>query len=53
VLGVLVLHEQFTPAMAIGFVLVILGSALATRPSRRAESPRLVPTEASLRPVEK
>ena len=53
VLGVLVLHEQFTPPMAIGFVLVILGSALATRPSRRAESPRLVATEASLRPVEK
>ena len=53
VLGVLVLQEQFTPAMAIGFVLVILGSALATRPSRRAEAPRLVATEASLRPVEK
>ncbi len=34
VLGVLVLGETFTPAMAIGFALVILGSALATRPAR-------------------
>ena len=50
VLGVLVLHEQFSPAMAIGFALVILGSALATRPSRRAEAPRLVAAEESLRP---
>jgi len=33
VLGVLVLGETFTPAMGIGFVLVILGSALATRPA--------------------
>ena len=33
VLGVLVLGETFTVAMGIGFVLVILGSALATRPS--------------------
>jgi len=49
VLGVLVLHEQFSPAMAIGFALVILGSALATRPSRRAEAPRLA-AEESLRP---
>lgn len=31
VLGVLVLREDFTVAMAIGFALVILGSALATR----------------------
>jgi drug/metabolite transporter (DMT)-like permease len=31
VLGVLVLHEVFTPPMGIGFVLVILGSTLATR----------------------
>jgi drug/metabolite transporter (DMT)-like permease len=44
VLGVLVLHEQFSPAMAIGFALVILGSALATRTSRPAEAPRLVAT---------
>ena len=34
VLGVLVLQETFTVAMAIGFALVILGSSLATRPSR-------------------
>jgi len=31
VLGVLVLNEQFTLAMGIGFVLVILGSTFATR----------------------
>lgn len=34
VLGVLVLSETFTVAMAIGFVLVILGSTLATRRSQ-------------------
>jgi drug/metabolite transporter (DMT)-like permease len=33
ILGVLVLNETFTFAMAIGFVLVILGSTLATRRS--------------------
>jgi drug/metabolite transporter (DMT)-like permease len=33
-LGVAVLNEGFTPAMAIGFGLVIAGSALATRPGR-------------------
>jgi hypothetical protein len=44
VLGVLVLHEDFSPAMAIGFALVILGSTLATRTSRPAEAPRLVAT---------
>jgi drug/metabolite transporter (DMT)-like permease len=31
-LGVLVLNESFTPAMGVGFLLVILGSVLATRP---------------------
>ncbi len=36
VLGVAVLGETFTPAMALGFALVILGSALATRPLRGA-----------------
>lgn len=35
VLGVLVLKESFTLAMGFGFALVILGSALATRSSRR------------------
>jgi drug/metabolite transporter (DMT)-like permease len=41
ILGVLVLRESFTPPMAIGFALVILGSTLATRPSRasRGASP--------------
>lgn len=52
VLGVLVLHEEFSPAMGIGFALVILGSALATRPSGRAEAPRPVATEGSLRPAQ-
>jgi drug/metabolite transporter (DMT)-like permease len=36
VLGVMVLGETFTPAMGIGFALVILGSTLATRPARPA-----------------
>jgi drug/metabolite transporter (DMT)-like permease len=34
VLGVAVLGEHFTAGMAIGFVLVLLGSVLATRPAR-------------------
>jgi drug/metabolite transporter (DMT)-like permease len=33
VLGVIVLHETFSPVMGVGFALVILGSTLATRPS--------------------
>lgn len=41
VLGVFVLGKSFTVAMAIGFGLVILGSAQATRPSRAIEGPRL------------
>jgi drug/metabolite transporter (DMT)-like permease len=37
VLGVVVLHENFTMAMAVGFALVIAGSVLATRrPRERA-----------------
>lgn len=36
VLGVVVLDETLTVAMVIGFVLVILGSTLATRPARVA-----------------
>jgi len=36
VAGVLVLHESFTVGMAIGFVLVLAGSALATRRGRAA-----------------
>ncbi|HEX5823312.1 MAG TPA: DMT family transporter [Candidatus Limnocylindrales bacterium] len=39
VLGVLVLRETFTVAMGIGFVLVILGSTLATRQSRAVPGP--------------
>ncbi len=39
VLGVLVLSETLTVPMLIGFVLVIVGSALATRPRRAAERP--------------
>jgi drug/metabolite transporter (DMT)-like permease len=34
VLGVVVLRETFTIAMAVGFALVIVGSGLATRPTR-------------------
>jgi drug/metabolite transporter (DMT)-like permease len=45
VLGVLVLHENFSVAMAIGFALVILGSTLATRPAREVESPGMTPME--------
>ncbi|HEV8698845.1 MAG TPA: DMT family transporter [Candidatus Limnocylindrales bacterium] len=39
VLGVLVLSETLTVPMLIGFVLVIVGSALATRPRRATEGP--------------
>jgi drug/metabolite transporter (DMT)-like permease len=55
VLGVLVLHETFTLAMGIGFVLVILGSTLATRPAREAGGlaggPARAPLETALRPA--
>jgi drug/metabolite transporter (DMT)-like permease len=34
ILGVLVLSEQITTGMAIGFPLVLLGSFLATRPGK-------------------
>ena len=34
VLGVVILDEHFTTGMALGFVLVLLGSVLATRPTR-------------------
>jgi hypothetical protein len=40
VLGVLVLQETLTLAMGAGFALVIVGSALATRPSGRSRPPR-------------
>ena len=45
VLGVLVLHENFSVAMGIGFGLVILGSTLATRPAREVQSPGVAPME--------
>ncbi len=51
VLGVLVLHETFSIAMGIGFALVILGSTLATRPSRAVQGSRRTPAEAALRPA--
>jgi drug/metabolite transporter (DMT)-like permease len=38
-LGVAVLHENFTAGMGIGFVLVLLGSALATRRRSVAAQP--------------
>src|ERR1700716_2381463 len=38
VLGVIVLRESFTVGMAVGFVLVIAGSTLATRQPRTSES---------------
>jgi drug/metabolite transporter (DMT)-like permease len=47
VLGVLVLHETFSPPMAIGFALVILGSTLATRTSRAADVASPAPAEAT------
>jgi drug/metabolite transporter (DMT)-like permease len=53
VLGVLVLHEAFTPPMAIGFALVILGSTLATRRPRPAEALGVTPMDAGLRPAAK
>jgi len=45
ILGVLVLHETLTPAMLAGFVLVILGSALATRPRGTSQEPVLALAE--------
>ena len=47
VLGVVVLNERFTIGMAVGFVLVIIGSVLATRrPSRAAVGRQDVPEAA-------
>jgi drug/metabolite transporter (DMT)-like permease len=37
VLGVVVLDEAFTVGMAVGFVLVLAGSILATRPGKTRE----------------
>jgi drug/metabolite transporter (DMT)-like permease len=44
-LGVTLLGEAFTAGMAIGFALVLAGSALATRdPSREPRVPAFEPT---------
>lgn len=51
VLGVLVLRETFTVAMGIGFALVILGSMLATRPSRTVEDAQPTPAEGTFSPA--
>jgi drug/metabolite transporter (DMT)-like permease len=51
VLGVLVLRENFTPPMGIGFALVILGSTLATRRSRAARGSYAMPVDAGLSPA--
>jgi drug/metabolite transporter (DMT)-like permease len=40
-LGMAVLHEAFTPGMAVGFVLVLLGSALATRRRQTEAAPEV------------
>ena len=39
--GILVLHESFTAGMGIGFVLVLLGSTLATRRVRQRQPERV------------
>jgi drug/metabolite transporter (DMT)-like permease len=46
-LGVVFLGEPFTAGIAVGFVLVLLGSALATRRSRPAATPEPVAAPAS------
>jgi drug/metabolite transporter (DMT)-like permease len=51
VLGVLVLREEFSPAMGIGFALVILGSTLATRRPQPGPSPLASAVEAQLHPA--
>ena len=45
VLGIVVLGEAFTVGMAVGFVLVLAGSVLATRPLQVREIPRGTPLE--------
>jgi len=44
-LGVVVLHEGFTVGMALGFVLVIAGSVLATRRPRESPAPTALSRE--------
>ncbi len=38
VAGTLVLHERFTAGMGVGFVLVLMGSTLATRRARAGQA---------------
>jgi drug/metabolite transporter (DMT)-like permease len=47
VLGVVILNEQFTIGMGLGFVLVLAGSVLATRPGRPREPARAPALEAT------
>jgi drug/metabolite transporter (DMT)-like permease len=49
-LGVTLLGESFTGGMALGFVLILAGSVLATRPSLRTARARLEPQPASRAP---
>jgi drug/metabolite transporter (DMT)-like permease len=53
ILGVLVLREDFTPAMGLGFALVILGSTLATRRSPASRAARPTPLDRTLIPAER
>lgn len=48
-LGVVVLHEPFTAGTGIGFVLILTGSVLATRPARPPGRRRAVPLLSSSR----
>jgi drug/metabolite transporter (DMT)-like permease len=47
VLGVLVLQENFTIQMGLGFALVLLGSALATRRPHAVREPAAAPAEST------
>jgi drug/metabolite transporter (DMT)-like permease len=51
VLGALVLDEILTPAMGVGFALVIAGSTLATRRAGASEGALEVPAQSSIRPA--
>jgi len=51
-LGVLFLHEPFTTGIVIGFALVLLGSALATRRSRPAGARVPPPAVAGAEPLD-
>ena len=43
VLGIVILDEQLTLGLIVGFVLVLLGSFLATRPGRPTQRPEPLP----------